>query len=164
MTSATGTTARTSSSTRRVTRSCVQARHRPRICSGGSRSATPAPPGSWTFSKNAVSSVLEMARSRARYSLLPWETWTGSTSTITTMKTSDARTTTTSAIAESVGALLRQAREEAGLSLTTVSARTKIPERYLAQFEQNGVGGPQEDVYSKIYLKAYAKFLGFDTS
>ncbi|HTK05522.1 MAG TPA: helix-turn-helix domain-containing protein [Candidatus Eisenbacteria bacterium] len=79
------------------------------------------------------------------------------------MKTPDARTTTATAIAESVGALLRQAREEAGLTLAAVASRTKIPERYLAQFEENGVGGPQEDVYSKIYLKAYAKFLGFDT-
>lgn len=80
------------------------------------------------------------------------------------MKTSDARTTTSTAIAESVGALLRQAREESGLSLATVAARTKIPERYLASFEENGHGGGQEDVYSKIYLKAYAKFLGFDTT
>ncbi|HTM68826.1 MAG TPA: helix-turn-helix domain-containing protein [Candidatus Binatia bacterium] len=80
------------------------------------------------------------------------------------MKTSDPRTTTATAIAESVGALLRQAREESGLSLAAVAARTKIPERYLAQFEANGAGGAQEDVYSKIYLKAYAKFLGFDTT
>lgn len=71
--------------------------------------------------------------------------------------------TTTSAIAESVSALLRQAREEAGLSLATVASRTKIPERYLAMFEGEGVPVP-EDVYSKIYLKAYGKFLGFDTT
>lgn len=71
--------------------------------------------------------------------------------------------TTTSAIAESVSALLRQAREEAGLSLPAVAAKTKIPERYLAMFEGEGVVAP-EDVYSKIYLKAYGKFLGFDTT
>ena len=72
--------------------------------------------------------------------------------------------TTTSTIAESVSALLRQAREESGLSLPAVAARTKIPERYLAMFEGVGGIGAPEDVYSKIYLKAYGKFLGFDTT
>lgn len=79
------------------------------------------------------------------------------------MKTSDARATTTTAIAESIGALLRQAREESGLSVAAVAARTKIPERFIAQFESDA-GNAQEDVYAKIYLKAYAKFLGFDTA
>lgn len=79
------------------------------------------------------------------------------------MRNSDARTATSTAIAESVGALLRQAREESGLSLASVSARTKIPERFIVQFETDG-RATQEDVYSKIYLKAYAKFLGFDTT
>ncbi|MEY4745063.1 MAG: hypothetical protein RL272_1008 [Candidatus Parcubacteria bacterium] len=74
------------------------------------------------------------------------------------------QTTTTSTIAESVGALLRQAREEAGLSLAGVASRTKIPERYLAMFESEGRNSLPEDVYAKIYLKAYGKFLGFDTA
>lgn len=77
--------------------------------------------------------------------------------------TSDMAPTTTSTIAESVGALLRQAREEAGLSLAAVANRTKIPERYLAMFESEGRGALPDDVYAKIYLKAYGKFLGFDT-
>ncbi len=72
--------------------------------------------------------------------------------------------TTTSTIAESVGALLRQAREEAGLSLSAVASRSKIPERYLAMFEGDGGAALPEDVYAKIYLKAYGKFLGFDTT
>ena len=72
--------------------------------------------------------------------------------------------TTTTAIAESVGALLRQAREESGLSRTAVASRTKIPERYIAQFEEGPTVGAAEDVYTKIYLKAYAKFLGFETA
>lgn len=72
--------------------------------------------------------------------------------------------TTTSIIAETVGALLRQAREEAGLSLSAVASRSKIPERYLAMFEGTGHGTLPDDVYAKIYLKAYGKFLGFDTT
>lgn len=71
--------------------------------------------------------------------------------------------TTTSAVAESVGALLRQAREEAGLSRQAVSTRTRIPERYVTLFEDGDKAIP-EDVYTTIYLKAYAKFLGFDTA
>jgi transcriptional regulator with XRE-family HTH domain len=74
------------------------------------------------------------------------------------------KTATTSAIAESVGALLRQAREESGLSRAAVAARTKIPERFIAHFEEGPTANAAEDVYTKIYLKAYAKFLGFETA
>jgi len=73
-------------------------------------------------------------------------------------------TVTTSAIADSVGSLLRQAREEAGVTRHAVAVRTKIPERYVALFEENAFDELTEDVYTKIYLKAYGKFLGFDTS
>ncbi len=74
-------------------------------------------------------------------------------------------TTTTTAIADSVAALLKQAREESGLSRAAVAVRSKIPERYITLFEEdvNGTAMP-EDVYSKIYLKAYGKFLGFDAN
>lgn len=72
--------------------------------------------------------------------------------------------TTASLIAESVGALLRQAREEKGLPLSEVALRTKIPERYLWLFEDNAHGQLADDVYTKIYLKAYGKFLGFETA
>lgn len=74
------------------------------------------------------------------------------------------QTATTTAIAESVGALLRQAREESGLSRTAVASRTKIPERFIALFEDGPTANSAEDVYTKIYLKAYAKFLGFETA
>lgn len=73
-------------------------------------------------------------------------------------------TTTTTAIADSVGALLRQAREESGLSRATVAFRTKIPERYVTGFEDGMAPGTVEDAYTKIYLKAYAKFLGFEAA
>lgn len=71
---------------------------------------------------------------------------------------------TTELIAESVGALLRQAREEAGLTVRAVSDRTKIPEKYLIRFEDDAHHDLADDVYTKIYLKAYSKFLGFETA
>jgi len=73
-------------------------------------------------------------------------------------------TTTTSAIADSVAALLKQARLESGLSRASVAVRSKIPERYIALFEEDVNGQMPEDVYAKIYLKAYGKFLGFDAN
>jgi transcriptional regulator with XRE-family HTH domain len=83
---------------------------------------------------------------------------------LTTMTpTRRATATTTSHIAESVGALLRQAREENGLSVQDVAARTKIPEKYVVLFEGDAHDELSDDVYTKIYLKAYGKFLGFDT-
>jgi cytoskeletal protein RodZ len=73
-------------------------------------------------------------------------------------------TTTATAIADSVGALLKQARAESGLSRAAVALRTKIPERYLTLFEESSSAEMPEDVYAKIYFKAYAKFLGFDAA
>jgi len=73
-------------------------------------------------------------------------------------------TKTTSAIAESVSELLRQAREDAGLSVREVATKTRIPEKYIWLFEdKSSLAEAPEDAYSKIYLKAYGKFLGFDT-
>lgn len=72
--------------------------------------------------------------------------------------------TTASLIAESVGSMLRQTREELGLSLREVAEQTKIPEKYLGMFENDAHGDLVDDVYTKIYLKAYGKFLGFETS
>lgn len=74
-------------------------------------------------------------------------------------------TKTTSAIAESVSELLRQAREEAGLDVREVAVRTRIPEKYILMFEERTLlAEAPEDAYTKIYLKAYGKFLGFDTA
>lgn len=72
--------------------------------------------------------------------------------------------TTTSAIADSVSALLKQAREESGLSRSAVALRSKIPERYIALFEDDTNSAMPDDVYVKIYLKAYGKFLGFEAN
>ena len=46
-----------------------------------------------------------------------------------------------------------------------IAAKSKIPERYLHLFEdRTGLAEAPEDAYTKIYLKAYGKFLGFETS
>ena len=70
---------------------------------------------------------------------------------------------TTSIVADSVGTLLRQAREEAGFDTATIALRTKIPERYILLFEEGAHEKLSDDVYTKIFLKGYGKFLGFDT-
>ncbi|MEY4723459.1 MAG: hypothetical protein RLZZ324_972 [Candidatus Parcubacteria bacterium] len=72
--------------------------------------------------------------------------------------------TTSSLLAESVGTLLRSAREELGLSVRDVSLKTKIPEKYLALVEADNHDVMVDDVYTKIYLKAYGKFLGFESA
>lgn len=58
--------------------------------------------------------------------------------------------------------LLRLAREATGLTRKEVAARIKIPEIAIAQFEDGVPNDKAEDIYSKIYLKAYTKFLGVD--
>jgi len=42
--------------------------------------------------------------------------------------------------------------------------RSRIPERYIAMFEEELYESVGDDVYGKIYLKAYGKFLGFDST
>lgn len=72
-------------------------------------------------------------------------------------------TTTTHIVADSVGALLAQARAEKAVTCAEIARRTKIPERYLTLFENDAHGDLADDIYTKIYLKAYGKFLGFET-
>lgn len=66
-------------------------------------------------------------------------------------------------IADSVGALLKKARLDMGCARNEAAARMKVPERYVAAFEENDFGRLPDDVYSRIYLKVYCKFLGLDT-
>ncbi len=64
--------------------------------------------------------------------------------------------------AETVGSLLKQARQELGCDRSEAALRMKIPERYVAAFEEGAYEKLPDDVYSKIYLKVYCKFLGLD--
>jgi hypothetical protein len=66
-------------------------------------------------------------------------------------------------IADSVGAILKQARTDLGCNRREAAAKTKIPERYIVRFEDGAHDKLPDDVYTKIFLKVYCKFLGLDT-
>jgi hypothetical protein len=66
-------------------------------------------------------------------------------------------------IADSVGAILKQARADLGCNRREAAAKTKIPERYITRFEEGSHDKLPDDVYTKIFLKVYCKFLGLDT-
>jgi len=74
-----------------------------------------------------------------------------------------AISTTGCKIADSVGAILKQARLELGVNREDTAAKLKIPKNYIARFEDGVFDKLPDDVYTKIYLKAYCKFLGLDT-
>lgn len=62
-----------------------------------------------------------------------------------------------------LGAEFRVKREQRGLTLETVAARTKIPRRYLADLEMNDVSRwPKDRIYRVGFLRAYAKELALD--
>lgn len=63
---------------------------------------------------------------------------------------------------EEVGRLLRQAREDLGLSLAEVEARTKIRSRYLLALEEGQYDVLPGKVYALGFLRNYAEFLGLD--
>lgn len=61
-----------------------------------------------------------------------------------------------------IGAIIRQARENAGYSLDQVSKETRVHLSHLRAIEEmtpNLLGAP---VYAKGYIKSYARFLGMD--
>lgn len=63
---------------------------------------------------------------------------------------------------ETVGEMLKRAREEKGLSLEEVNYRTKISVRVLATLEQDDLDAFESETYLKGFLKNYAGFLGLD--
>ncbi len=65
-------------------------------------------------------------------------------------------------LTDAVGVRLKKARTELGCSRHEAAAKTKIPERYIARFEDGAYDKLPDDVYSKIFLKVYCKFLGLD--
>lgn len=64
--------------------------------------------------------------------------------------------------ADSASARLKKARAELGCSRHDAAIKTKIPERYIARFEDGAYDKLPDDVYTRIYLKVYCKFLGLD--
>ncbi|MGE3691522.1 MAG: helix-turn-helix domain-containing protein [Novosphingobium sp.] len=63
---------------------------------------------------------------------------------------------------ESAGALLRRAREEAGLSRSDISARTKIAERHLTSIEDGNYGALASRAYAIGFARSYARAIGLD--
>ena len=61
------------------------------------------------------------------------------------------------------GELLKQNREERGISLADVSKATKISPRYLEAIEENRPDLLPSPLYQKVFLRAYARELGFST-
>lgn len=64
--------------------------------------------------------------------------------------------------ANSVGELLRTAREGKKLSLDDVHRETKISIAVLGSLEQDDFETVGSDIYLKGFLKSYARFLGVD--
>ncbi len=64
---------------------------------------------------------------------------------------------------ETLGTLLRQARERKKRTLAEAAATSKIPERYLSLLESDALADLPDDIYAKIFLKTYCKFLDLDT-
>lgn len=64
--------------------------------------------------------------------------------------------------AATLGALLRQAREQQGYSLGEVAERLKFPARQVEALEAGVYEGLPEPVFIKGFLRSYARLLGVD--
>ena len=71
-------------------------------------------------------------------------------------------TTTQQATAETVGQVLMRVREDRRLSLSSVAIKTKIPLWFISALEEGDHERIAEDVYSRIWFKAYCTYLGID--
>ncbi|MDH3217547.1 MAG: helix-turn-helix domain-containing protein [Candidatus Krumholzibacteria bacterium] len=65
-------------------------------------------------------------------------------------------------VANSVGEMLRSARESKSLTLDAVNRDTKISVDVLNSLEQDDFDSVGSDIYLKGFLKNYASFLGID--
>ena len=63
---------------------------------------------------------------------------------------------------DSVGPLLKQARETHGLSLDQVASVTRIQLKYLQALEEEHFAALPEPVFTKGFVRAYARALGLD--
>ncbi len=72
--------------------------------------------------------------------------------------------TATRTITDSVSTLLRQAREQRALERSEVALQIKVPCRFIERIEEGRYHEISEDIYSRIYLKAYCIFLGLDVT
>ena len=63
----------------------------------------------------------------------------------------------------SIGDILRAKRQEKKISISDISAETKINKKYLQALEDNNYLLIPSQVFAKGFLKAYSNFLGLDT-
>lgn len=63
----------------------------------------------------------------------------------------------------SIGSRLKQARENKGISIKVVSAKTKIQDKILQALENDDIAHLPNAVYTKAFLKKYAEFLDLDS-
>jgi transcriptional regulator with XRE-family HTH domain len=61
-----------------------------------------------------------------------------------------------------LGSELRQAREHAGLSLSEIAARTKIPLRHLASIENNQFDKVPAGIFLRSFIRTYAREVHVD--
>lgn len=61
-----------------------------------------------------------------------------------------------------IGATLRKARQELGVTLDDVEDETKIRKRYLTALEREDYADLPSEVYARGFLKTYASYLGLD--
>jgi cytoskeleton protein RodZ len=61
-----------------------------------------------------------------------------------------------------LGSDLRQARERAGLSLSDIAARTKIPPRHLAAIENNEFDKVPAGIFLRSFIRTYAREVNVD--
>jgi cytoskeletal protein RodZ len=63
---------------------------------------------------------------------------------------------------DGLGALLRDARERAGLDLSEVAARTHVRRAYLQALEDEDLDALPEDVYARNFVRLFARTVGLD--
>ena len=61
-----------------------------------------------------------------------------------------------------LGSELRTARERAGLSLSEIAARTRIPERSLRAIEENDFASVPRGIFVRSFIRTYAREVGVD--
>lgn len=79
-----------------------------------------------------------------------------------TSKVSPQTSQENSMTTEPVGSYLKQARETQGLSLDQVASVTRIPLKYLQALEEEQFAALPEQVFTKGFVRTYARSLGMD--
>src|SRR6056297_2234130 len=62
----------------------------------------------------------------------------------------------------SVGTRLKKARKKLGLSIDDIRDKSKIKKNYLVAIENDNYENLPGEVYTKVYIRGYAKIVGLD--